>query len=103
MNDKSTPKQEQESKKPIQILRARRGGLPHGLMDQNRRQKKLQKQLVEGLKNGPQTVPELAQIAGIPTHEVLWHVMCMKKYGKIVEGEECDGYFKYELSEESQK
>ena len=103
MSENSIPSQDRKPQKPIQILRRRRGGVPKDLMEQNRRQKKLQKKLVEGLKDEPKTVPELAQITGIPTHDVLWHLMCMKKYGKIFEGEERDSYCEYGLIKEQEE
>ena len=97
MSENSAADQGQKPKKPIQILREQRGGVPKDVVEQNRRQKKLQKQLVEGLQDAPKTVPELAQITGIPAHDVLWHLMCLKKYGKIAEGAERDSYCEYGL------
>ena len=44
------------------------------------------------------TVPELAAAMGCPTHEVLFWVMGMRRYGRIreVKGVTDDGYFRYE-------
>ena len=68
-------------------------------MARYRRQRKIQKQLMEALKIGPRTVPEIADRTGIPSSEVLWHLMSMKKYGRIVEGQEREGYYEYILEE----
>jgi len=89
--------------KPVQILRERRGGVPKGLLERNRRQAKTHKALTAALKDGPKTVPEIAQITGLPTHELLWYVMGLRKYGQIVEGEERDGYYEYALKPEEER
>ena len=89
--------------KPIQILRERRGGVPKEFVERSRRQAKAHKVLAAALKDGPKTVPEIAQIAGLPTHELFWYLMGMKKYGQIVEGEERDGYHEYALKPEEER
>jgi hypothetical protein len=43
-------------------------------------------------------VPEIHAATGIPADEVLWHLMAMKKYGKVVEREEREGYYEYALA-----
>jgi predicted Rossmann fold nucleotide-binding protein DprA/Smf involved in DNA uptake len=103
MNENSAKSQNHKQKKPIQILRDRRGGVPKELAERNREQTKLRKQLSEALKDdGVKTVPELAQATGIPSHEVFWHLMSLKKYGKIVEGEQRDGYYEYVLKRDEE-
>ena len=87
-------------KKPIQILRERRGGVPKALLDRNREQTKILKTLTAALAGGPKTPPELAEAVGMPPHEVFWWLMGMKKYGQVVEGEERDDYYEYALKEE---
>jgi predicted transcriptional regulator len=47
------------------------------------------------LRDGPKTVPEIAQALGCPSHEVMYWVMGMRKYGHVAETEEEDGYYKY--------
>ena len=49
------------------------------------------------LKNGPRTVPELANSTGLESDKVLWYISGLRKYGEIEEGEEAGGYFKYAL------
>jgi hypothetical protein len=89
-----------KERKPIQVLRERRGGVPKDLLARNREQKKLMRRLKEALRNGSRTVPEVAAETGLPTGEVLWHLMALRKFGEVVEGEERDGYFEYALKEE---
>ena len=87
-------------RKPIQVLRERRGGVPKELLERSRAQTKTRKKIIQALEDGPKTVPEVAKATAIPSHEVLWKLMGMKKYGLIVEGEERDGYYQYALKEE---
>ena len=53
--------------------------------------------ILEALKAGPLTVPEIAEAIGCPSDEVLFWVMGMRRYGKIREIKEptADGYFRY--------
>ena len=97
----ATP-QDKKKKAPVHILRDRRGGVPPALLELTRRQAAIRKQLTQALQAGPKTVPDLAAASGFPTHEVFWHLMAMKKYGQIVEGEERDGYFEYGLKEKKE-
>ncbi len=57
--------------------------------------------ILEILKEGAKTVPEVATALGRPTEEVMFWMMAMRKYGLIEETEEMteDGYYKYRLKE----
>lgn len=99
-SESKTKVEEKREKKPIQALRERRGGLPKELVERSRQQAKTHKLLTAALKDGPKTVPKIAQITGLPTHELFWYLMGMKKYGQIIEGEERDGYYQYALKNE---
>jgi hypothetical protein len=50
------------------------------------------------LGSGPMTVPEIAAAIDCPTHEVVFWVMGMRRYGHLreVKGATADGYFRYE-------
>jgi hypothetical protein len=50
------------------------------------------------LEAGPQTIPQIAEALGKPTHEVVFWVMGLRKYGWIAEIKEVDddGYFPYQ-------
>jgi hypothetical protein len=54
--------------------------------------------ILELLRAEPRTVPELAAAMGYPTHEVLFWVMGMRRYGRLreVKGATDEGYFRYE-------
>ena len=51
--------------------------------------------ILAALAAGPLTVPEIAEAIGSPADEVLFWVMGMRRYGKVVEQPEPseDGYF----------
>ncbi|MCJ7710348.1 MAG: MarR family transcriptional regulator [Chloroflexi bacterium] len=54
--------------------------------------------ILEALRGGPLTVPEIAVALGAPAHEVVFWVMGMRRYGWVAElkGNTIDGYFQYE-------
>ena len=54
--------------------------------------------ILKVLESGPQTVPEIAEAIGSPTHEVVFWLMGMRKYGWIAEIKEVndEGYFQYQ-------
>ena len=54
-------------------------------------------QILRVLDTGPLTVPEIAAAIEQPSEEVLFWVMGMRRYGRIVEVPEAndDGYFLY--------
>lgn len=85
------------AKKPLQVLRERCGGIRPEVKERSRRNRMLQKAIRGALAEGPRTVPELAEATGEPTHEILWMLMAMKKYGEIREGEERGEYYEYAL------
>jgi predicted transcriptional regulator len=53
------------------------------------------------LQQGPMTVPELAEALEKPTHEVVFWVMGLRKYGWIAEIKEVtdEGYYRYQAVE----
>jgi DNA-binding IclR family transcriptional regulator len=57
--------------------------------------------ILEALKEGPRTVPEIAAAIGCPAHEVVVWVMGMRRYGWLreVKGSAGDGYFRYQAEE----
>ncbi|MDA8334641.1 MAG: MarR family transcriptional regulator [Peptococcaceae bacterium] len=54
--------------------------------------------IMEILRDGPRTVPEIAGAMGYPPHEVMFWVMGMRKYGFVAESGEPtgEGYFRYQ-------
>ena len=54
--------------------------------------------ILEVLAEGPHTVPEIAAALGRPTHEAMFWVMGMRRYGQVRDVKEAaiDGYFRYQ-------
>jgi predicted transcriptional regulator len=50
------------------------------------------------LKDTPRTVPEIADGTGLSTSKVMWYVASMKKFGEILEADQDDSYFRYQLA-----
>jgi hypothetical protein len=65
-----------------------------------REQKKMQTAICQSIRETPKTVPEIAEVVGKPTHEVLWFVAALKKYGILVEAGMCGDYPLYQRVEE---
>ena len=61
--------------------------------------------ILAALANGPLTVPQLAEALGYPTHEVVFWVMAMRRYGHLTEptGADDAGYFRYQAKGGTEK
>jgi hypothetical protein len=61
----------------------------------------MRRQILAVLADGPLTVPEISAAVERPTHEVMFWVMGLRKYGWLVEDKEVndDGYYRYEVVE----
>ena len=57
----------------------------------------LRNKIRKTLKDGPQTVPGLAESIGETTDRALWMLMEMRTYGMVAEDEQDGDYFKYRL------
>ncbi len=66
-------------------------------------QNAIRKQIRQALKGGPKTVPQVAEATGLPSEKVLWHIVALKKYNLVVEGEMDEEYYTYQLAEEAEK
>jgi predicted Rossmann fold nucleotide-binding protein DprA/Smf involved in DNA uptake len=64
-------------------------------------QVKIEKEITRVLEEGPITVPALAEATGFPTQMVFWHLIALKKYGKVAEAEQEGDYFRYRLTSET--
>ena len=59
----------------------------------------MKERIVQFLKDGPQTIPELAEAMGYPSHEVVIWLFAMRRYGEVeaIGKPDMDGYYQYEL------
>ena len=53
--------------------------------------------ILAALADGPLTIPQIAEVIGHPSDEVVYWVMGMRRFGHLVEEPEADddGYFPY--------
>jgi predicted transcriptional regulator len=63
-------------------------------------QRYIQQEICKIIRDTPKTVPDLAIAIGLPTHEVLWHLTALKKYGIVAESGMCGDYPLYRKVEE---
>jgi predicted Rossmann fold nucleotide-binding protein DprA/Smf involved in DNA uptake len=60
----------------------------------------MRRRILATLQDGPRTVPEIAETIGAPTHEVVFWIMGMRRYGWVSEVRDgaADGYFRYQAT-----
>lgn len=85
----------------LKKLNELRGPVPQELRDQVAAQNKAQKAILDALREGPKTVPELAAAAGLPHDRAIWYVAALRKYGKVADVPGKGDYPKYELKGEA--
>jgi hypothetical protein len=61
----------------------------------------MRRRILAALADGPLTIPELAAVLERPTHEVMFWVMGLRKYGWVAEIKEVndEGYYPYQVVE----
>ncbi len=61
----------------------------------------MRRKILAALADGPLTVPELATVLDRPSHEVMFWVMGLRKYGWVGEIKEVtdEGYYRYQVVE----
>lgn len=90
------------AKKPVDLLRERRGPVPEGLRERVRDHSGVRRAITDALAARPRSAPEIAEETGIPTHEVFWHLMAMRKYGSVTEAEQAGDYYHYALTKKDE-
>ena len=85
--------------KPIAVFRDKQGGMTPAMKQYVKEQNRVRKAILTSLKAGNATVPEIAAAHGIESARVMWQLMAMKRYGKVVEAEHKGDYFTYRLKE----
>lgn len=74
-----------------------RGPVPQELRDYLAGQNKAHKAILDALKDGPKTPPEIAAAAGLPHDKAIWHIAALRKYGRIADVPCRGDWPKYEL------
>lgn len=66
-------------------------------------QRQLQQAICKFIRETPKTIPEIAKEIGKPSHEVLWFIASLKKYGIVIENGMCGDYPLYQRAKEVQE
>lgn len=84
---------------PLEIFKQRHGPASDELLGYVKEAAKRKAAVRKALKDGPMTVPQVAEATGLEPRDVLWTLTAMRKYGQAVE-EGVDGdYPRYALPE----
>jgi predicted transcriptional regulator len=89
------------NREALKALRDQRPTETEAAQARLKEQLKIEREITRVLKDGPKTVPALAEATGFPTETVFWHLVALKKYGKVVEAEQEGDYFQYRLVSET--
>jgi predicted transcriptional regulator len=88
---------------PLEIFKERQGPASEELLAYVKATNKRKAAVKKALKEGPLTVPEVAEATSFDPQDVLWTLTAMRKYGQVVE-EGVDGdYPRYALPEKEVK
>jgi hypothetical protein len=87
----------------LKKLRSERGNMYEQARAKNKEIKLVRAKVKKALAVEPKSVPSLASELEIPSEDVLWHLMAMRKYGAVAEGEPEDDYFRYRLVADLEK
>ena len=64
-------------------------------------QQEARRVICQAMRQGVETVPEIAEASGLPAHQVLWHITALKKYDLVVETGKCEDYYRYAMVQEA--
>jgi predicted transcriptional regulator len=92
----NTPKVTQSRGEMLKRLRTEHAATVERTQAYFKEQKQIQQEICKVIREKPKTVLEIAAATGFATHEVLWQVMAMKKYGLVVETGMCGDYPLYQ-------
>jgi len=89
---------EVEKSKTAKYLKEKQG-IPPQATEQLKQFTKTKKALLNALKEGDKTVPQLADKLNMPKDEVMFQLMSLQKYGFVETGEidDMDEYFYYKI------
>lgn len=103
MNQVLSDKKEKTKKQlTVKIYKERTGAkISEELRERNKVNNRVKKAIFGVLKEGPKTVPEIANKTGVPSHQVLWHIATSLRYRLVEPVEKTDeDYWKYQLAQE---
>jgi predicted transcriptional regulator len=64
-------------------------------------QQEARRAICQAMRNGAETVPDIAAASGQASDQVLWHITAMKKYDLVTETGKDGDYYRYALVQEA--
>ncbi len=91
---------EAEKGKTAKYLREQLGGVPEQAKEKLKAYNQQKKKITEALKEEELTIKQLAEKLDMPTHEVMYFLSSLVKYGNVLVGDidDMDEYFTYKLN-----
>jgi predicted transcriptional regulator len=91
---------EVEKGKTAKYLREKLGGIPVQAKDNLKSFNEVKRKILEALKEEDLTVKQLTEKLEMPSHEVVYYLMSLVKYGIVKTGEvdDMDEYYTYKLN-----
>ena len=91
---------EVEKGKTAKYLREKLGGIPVQAKDNLKSFNDVKRKILEALKEEDLTVKQLTEKLEMPSHEVVYYLMSLVKYGIVKTGEvdDMDEYYTYKLN-----
>jgi len=62
--------------------------------------KRIHREICKSIRETPKTVPEIAELMEMPSHQILWHITALKKYDVVAEEGMSGEYVLYKRAEE---
>ncbi|MBN1266005.1 MAG: hypothetical protein JXA25_10960 [Anaerolineales bacterium] len=91
--------EKKNQKEILKELRGKNADIVANAQEMLKTQNAIRREITKVIKEEAHTVPEIAQVTGMDTKSVLWHITAMKKYDQV-EQKDMDGeYFTYQVAE----
>jgi predicted transcriptional regulator len=91
-----------EKEKTIAFMKEKRS-VPDHVKANLKEYAKIKKAILNCLKEGPKTIPQIAEATAIEDYRVTYYLMTLRKYGDVETGEidDMDEYFFYQLTKKN--
>ena len=100
MSEKSNKADAKQRSETLKRLREEHKETVERTRQMLKEQNAVRSQIGKATREEPKTVPEIAELTGLPPQEVLWHITSMKKYGLMAETEMSGEYYLYQSVKE---
>ena len=84
----------------LKNLRAQHGDTVKRTQAMLKEHKRIHREICKAIRDTPKTIPEIAEVMEMPSHQVLWHITALKKYDVVAEEGMCGEYVLYTRAEE---